>query len=402
MELFTHYYLAKDSYTGQDILDSAQDYPVIVIRFADGHYVVIDKTKLKNILSIWHALQTPLVELPENVFLSSLVTSVEASDSRLTDIGHVNRLFGEQEYLVVTRDSHIIGLLVKSVQVRGLEKGALVGEEPGELFINTDLEGYDRTKPLELNKRYLLAIWIAQSRQGESVGYTGVFQTGEEEITLSVRLESDDFSLEPKDASGLTQRTIRLQRKGSLEKATFDIQPLHPGEGFIRAYFFKGLQFIQVIQVRLFTGKLFDVEASGLSLEASFQPERRRDLSLIITETDGGFHLVMAGAVAATAFLPISANYLAQLLTDVREELKSIVHFEADGQTVYQQAIDIPQAVADDSFKKLAFAGYKLFRKLFYGPEMDSQVKQLGDSLSQMAQAGDLNIQIYSQHEPSG
>jgi hypothetical protein len=189
----------------------------------------------------------------------------------------------------------------------------------------------------------------------------------------------------------------------SKNRARFDIEPKHEGEGVINAVFLKDGSFVQLMTVRLSVGVptqtgLLTEEPLGRPVDAAFAAQPR-DLSITIWEDNSHFRLIMSGAVGAMASLPITLPELDQMISQMRQELLSIVQLEV-GSTrtrVYQTGIEIPAEVNQQALQQLAKAGFRLYQRIFYSPAAPPGLNLLGDKLRQMAQEETLKIQIFSQ-----
>jgi len=278
---------------------------------------------------------------------------------------------------------------------------SLTPPEPEKRWINAEIRDHDKDQPLHMGESYELAFDVDTELRETAVGGAGLAEEGlfrgdEQLVELTVQLASEDFDIYTES------QKLRVPRTGrSKNKARFDIEPRHEGEGIINAVFLKEGNFIQLLTLKLFTGApgqrgVLATESLGRPVEAAFAVQPR-DLNLTILEAVGGFQVIMSGPVAATATLPITLPELNQMIEDARKVLLELVDLEGDGTYFYQASIDIPPQVNQHALQKLANAGYDLYFKIFYGPAADAQANLLGDRLRQLAQTGKLKIQIFSQ-----
>jgi len=427
----------------------------VVVQMADGHYAVLWLSELvaamqqdSEALLSW-MLDAALNKVPD-LLASRAANAVEQAEM---DTGAAKRLARKMPggRLVVLADGQVVGVLV-GLRMRGevgvdldwlygapgfLEEvhvgakgggqggreltvsdeayiepkgfGVMAAEEapeeppvvevkPEKRWINAEIEDHERDKPLQMGQGYTLAFDVDTEARATALAadeFRYEHKPGEELVELTVQLASDDFEI----YSG--PQTLRVPRAGkSRNKARFDVEPKHTGEGVINAVFLKDGNFIQLMTIKLHTGApgVLAAETLGRPLDAAFvvQP---RDVNLTILNTGAGFQVILTGAVGATATLPLTLQELDQMIAQVRQELLKIVHLEVGPtrERMYQTGIDIPPEVNQAALQRLARAGYRLYQRIFYGPGTDAQANLLGDRLRLMAQGDTLKIQIFSQ-----
>jgi hypothetical protein len=257
-----------------------------------------------------------------------------------------------------------------------------IAVQPEKRWINAEIEDHDPAEALHVGQVYTLAFDVdTEARTAAAHAYAVEADTrlvGE----ITVQLSSEDFEI----YSG-PQRLLVPPAGRSKNKARFDIEPRREGDGVINAVFLKDGNFIQLMSLTL-----------GRPVNAVFVLEPR-DLNLTILNMGTGFQVVMSGAVAATATLPLTLPHLDRIIADVRQELRDIVFTKVGPQEtlIYQNQIDIPPEVNRAATRRLARIGFRLFQRIFYGPGTDTQANLLGDRLREMAQHDMLKIQIFSQ-----
>lgn len=420
-DLFTKFARFDAEQTGAQVLQTTAEY--VVIDFGDGKFIAVALKDLSAKLDLWKkwgGLDTPIRQFHTQnpgALQPHFVESFDINDSSPALDAKINAM-RDGQILVALENGTVIGLLIKGVTERGggtskgrfvlsaedeLESAGAAPDEanaPEKRFINAEIEDHDKEKPLKMSELYTLAFWLDADVNASSIirredavlNVNKLFAGGESEVDLTIQLQSNDFKIEPEE------RTMRVPRKGpTRKKVRFDIEPLHEGEGTIQAIFLKNGNFIQVITIKLFTGELFSAKTLGRNIDAAFSLNQPRDVNLIITESIGGFQMVLAGAVGAIASLPITLPQLDAMIAKVRKQLLEIVHLENGGRYFYQQGIDIQPDVRDFTLKKLANAGANLYEQLFYGPGHDMQANLMGDKLREMARKHTLKIQIFSQ-----
>ncbi len=275
--------------------------------------------------------------------------------------------------------------------------------EEEKRWINAGFEGHAASDPLRVGETYTIAFDVDLESRPDSVAAEPLlptkrlFSDEEEAVDLTVQLASEDLEIftEP--------QKLRVPRRGkSRNKARFDISPKQEGACVLNALFLKNGNFIQLMTLKLQTGKPLHQAVSssatlGRSLDATFEM-KPRDVTLVLTKTADGFQAILSKAVAAIATLPITEPQLDEMIARAREELLGVVHWEkGSGGAVYQAGIDIPPEVNAATLRAMARAGFRLFQRIFYGPAADAQSRLLGDRLRQMAQREKLKIQIFSQ-----
>lgn len=302
--------------------------------------------------------------------------------------------------------------------------GSPAPSEAGKRFLNAEITEYDMDRPLPPGEEFTLAFYVDVKRGRISGNFQEglLFQKGEKLECLDVHLVTSDFI-----AHTHSPQELRVPPSGaSRNKARFDLEPkFTEGVGQVTALFYKENNFLQGMMLRLnvgqgagaFAGKpeTLGRALSGINL---LEP---RSVSLLIQNTGAGFDLTLVGAQAAHARLPITLDALDQAISEVRQALLDVVYLAAfhdnngkisgvdvfprdedptnDVLLAYQSGVKIPPQVGNEALKRLAVAGYSLYRQIFYdGPQASLDSKNLGDRLGKLARGKKtLNIQIVSQ-----
>ena len=145
-------------------------------------------------------------------------------------------------------------------------------------FVNVEVEGVDPGTPLTANQWYELSFDVDIERRQSAVVTEvlppDVFSADENEITLTVQLDTSDFKTS--DPS----RNFLLRREGkSLTKARFDILPLHNGPSHLKATIHKSGNFIQQIDLTFDVGAESATRVTsttrGRSISSSIAPVSR-------------------------------------------------------------------------------------------------------------------------------
>lgn len=265
-------------------------------------------------------------------------------------------------------------------------------------WLNAGIADHDLQKPLQMGEIYTLAFSVDTQAgvAATALDTARVFAAGEKMVELTVIMRSDDFrvyTVEP--------QRIFLPRGGkSKNKARFDVEPRHNGEGTVSVAFYKYNNFIQDMTLRLRTGgeggAIVAVDSAGRGPDVAF-PVEPRDLSLVI-KGQGPFEVTLVDTGVATATLNLTLTQLDSHIAALRDTLHEIVFlpFGCEECYVYQERVDIPDEVHQEAMKRLAKAGYLLFRRIFYNDANDAGARLIGDRLRQLAQQHTLKIQIVS------
>lgn len=229
------------------------------------------------------------------------------------------------------------------------------------------------------------------------------FAEGEQEILLDIKLTSDDFEIKSRRGRPLTERNmpyLTVPRTGESDIAEVRITPKKNGPAKITVQLLKEGALVQVIELNFHIGPLFNARVLGPGIEAAFMMQKR-DVGLTIIDMGHSFQLILTGAVAATATIPININTLHVYIAEMRKELQDkVVHMKygAAGDPIYQMKTKIPEDAKDAALSIMAKAGFNLYRKIFFGPAADAQTKLLGQRLRDFARDEEMTIQIFSQH----
>jgi hypothetical protein len=408
--------------TLQQVLDQIDDTEelYVVVRLSSGKYACAPLRELKEVFELPRlqdrtvALNAPLGEL----LVPFAADAVEQNTDRARWEIESLRKAAPEKRLVVLADGQVVGLLAekpRTVRKAAPRRPASYGRSAGEealpeakptRIINVELKDQDenpydaKARPLQLTQTYILVCDVDEVARAASLVSKVLleykFKSDEQEVKITVRLESDDFEIPTKSQEILVPRT------GKSEEARFQIKPKCEGRGVVNVLFFKDGNFIQVVTLKftIVDGEMFSEERLGRTGDAMFAVQPR-NLNLTILDTGPTFQLIMTGPVAATATLPISKDYLNHKIIEARHVLQEEVVYMKDalGDYVYQERIDIPEEDNDLALRRLADVGYGLYESIFFSPDADPQVNNLGNKLREMARGDEtLNIQIFSQH----
>lgn len=397
----------------------------LVVRFAGGRFAILSRRELTQALAALPARDraSALKARLGDLFAGLAAAPIEqASIDPFFDLNYALLQAPDGRRVVVDGGGQVAGILTEApATFRGIDdawaKGGLTlrGEPEPEAeaaaeaesrWINVELRDEamqtvdPRTKPLQPGQTYNLSFDVDVEARARSLLENALFEyrfrEGEAEVDITIRLESSDFEI-------LTEpQKLRVPRNGkSKNKARFDVVPRKEGPAVINAVLLKDGNFVQLLTLKftVVEGEMFAQEALGRPVEAAFLI-RPRNLNLTILHNGAAFQLIMSGAVAATATLPISRDYLRAKINQARQVLQKDVVYMRDsaGTLIYQAGIDIPPEANREALRRLADVGYGLYTDIFYGPDAGAQANLLGDRLRQMAKEDRLKIQIFSQH----
>jgi hypothetical protein len=423
------------------VADARNQWTYIIVGLDDGRYAVLRLNELIQVLQGQSdALTQEMLDAPVASVSDLLAPRAgDAVEGSSMGIGRARQLLNKMpgKRLVVLAEGEVIGLLAaesrsaqKDVDLDWLEqsvsfavprpepaapKGAegVLGVEdeetmeeaappielvPEKRYVNAEIENHDPHDPLQMGEVYALAFDVDIEVRDNSLGGAELGWEADQRLVgeVTVQLASDDFEI----YSG-PQRLLVPPTGRSKNKARFDIEPKHEGQGVINAVFLKDGNFIQLITLKLQVGGssrpgVLKAETQGRPLDAAFAVQPR-DVSLTIFEDGNEFQLIMSsGAVWAQAKLPITLPQLDQIIAQARQELQSIVHLEVDSQKVYQAGIDISPQVNQMALGRLAKTGFRLYQRIFFGPDAEPHIKLIGSRLREMARRDTLKIQIFS------
>jgi hypothetical protein len=275
-----------------------------------------------------------------------------------------------------------------------------------ERWVNVALEDQPRDQVLQARSWYTLAFDIDIVQRAEALttapfADAALFAESVDEVAVTIQLDSADFEIDE------PIRRLRVPRSGkSLNKARFDISPLHEGASTITATLHKDGNFLQNIVITFTVGGsvAVPIEATARGRPASAASVLKpRDVGLSLALGNGGYDCVVFGEVAARARLPLQPVFLASAIDALRHELmKVVMHQDDKGEYVFQTGIDIAESDRDFALTTMARAGALLFQKVFFGPAAGPDSKSVGNYLREAASDGAkrLKLQIVAETAP--
>lgn len=277
---------------------------------------------------------------------------------------------------------------------------------PDKRWINAELEGHTKDEALVVARWYNLAIDVSVQKRLSALSSDvfpdgRLFDSGDDEVDLTVQLDSDDFDIVKPSLP------LRVPRTGpSRNKASFGISPRHDGPSMLKATLHKDNNFIQQIEIRFDVGAAKPAPVETLSRGrpiAAASVLRPRDVSLTISRVAVGYECVVRASVAGRATLRLEPAFLASAIDAARDELMKVVTYHnPSGGYVFQEGLDIPKADQAAALKIMARAGARLFEKLFFGPQAAEDSKKLGEFLLRLASVRTtrLKLQIVAETAP--
>ncbi len=444
----------------QHVQSSGRYWDYLVIRVDDSRFAVFFLADLIQAVQVWRgatltitALEADLAAVP-NLISRFAVEALDAERLNADQAAAALRLAPASDFgrfLAIIRGDQLIGVMGRTyrsaqrIDIHWLEGTPLPVEdqleetawsdEPGEAgtappepapgaaeapgtlsagetesddaaaerFINVELLDNESSNldpsqaPLQAGAFYSLQFDVDLKLRAAAIVTSGArlqleHQPEEDVVPLTVRLESSDFRF-----FNETEQTLYVPQQGkSLNKVKFDFSPLQDGPATITAVFLKQGNFVQVMSLKFHVGALFQVGTLGRNVNEGLSLPPRQ-VNLTILQAGAGFQLILSGAVAATCQLNITPQHLNALVDGLRKQLTEVVQLTYQGEKVFQTRVDIPEPASELAFKTLAQAGYGLYRSLFFGPGADSQSRNLGKKLSEMARREPLSVQIFSQ-----
>lgn len=270
-------------------------------------------------------------------------------------------------------------------------------ESPGQRWINVQIEGVSAAQALQVGKVYTLSFDIdimIRETSIHSAPFVYKHEPGEDEVELEIHLSSQDFRIYD------DRQKLHVARTGKSEnKARFDIKPLKRGTGTLKALVLKGNNLIQQLTLTLEVGRR---RRDKIRIEAKGRPPaaaaivKPRDVHLNISHDQHKFTLKYVSGITAEATIPLTDMEVNNLAQSVRDVWGKIIETKSAKQPIYQTGIDIPLRIGNSSLRKLAEAGFLLYKKIFY-ENADKQTQAMGDILRKMAREEKLQIQIASE-----
>jgi hypothetical protein len=261
-------------------------------------------------------------------------------------------------------------------------------------WINAEIEDHSLDDALEINTTYTIAFDIDATRRQSAIaaGFDerGVFPAGVDEVTLTVQLGSQHFTIAE------NVRSLRVPRAGkSRGKARFEITPTKLGRAVLQAMFHKDGNFVQQMEVVLFVVAAGSEEASrqpaevtshGRPLSAAGNLEPRDAGLLIKPLNEGGYDCMAWGGVRTSVPLPVRKDELAKQIDITRAALMQVVEQQdQNGDYVFLESSDISEVENKKALQTLARAGALLYTNIFNHPASVPETQHVGDWLRNLS-----------------
>ena len=422
-------YILDDNILGSQVLQIAEKKEFIIIKFVKGDlagtHIIISPKDLEIKLKLWKANNKPLFKISGKAFEANKIDLVyQVANIGAYEKDQIKHL-DEGKYALVLSGNNIDKLFTGSPKTRGkppltesikieLPKPVL-SVETGDTqtpsnpplakrFINVWLKDrvdnlFDpKVKLMEKEQVFTLNFDIDLISRSESIVSDTVlnynFLPGEDVVTITVRLETDDF-----DVFDEHEKKLFLPMSGpSKNRVSFSIAPKHDGDSTVTIVFLKDRNFIQLITLKFDVGGnlpfIRDEMGRDLSALEFIQP---RDINLTILNSVDGYQLILSGAVGAMATLAIKLPELKEMIWEARQALMGIVNYNENNRFIFQDQVNIPEAVNQKILPSLAEVGYRLYQRIFFSPSSDPNLQNLGRKLRQILQSGPCKIQVFSQ-----
>jgi hypothetical protein len=289
------------------------------------------------------------------------------------------------------------------------ETAAAAPEQPAPAprWINADIENLERSQPLNVGTKYVLAFDVDVRARSEARGSTQLlkfdFPPGLQQVELTVQLETNDF-----EVAGKAQK-LTLERNGpSLDKARFRITPRREGEGKIDAIFHRDGNFVQRLSLTLQVGSTqATITAPAVASAGTGRPlaaaamVQSRDVSILVENRNGAYEMSLLKPVARRVTLTVTEKQLQERLEEVRSVLLGIVQqTDAAGKKVFQRGLKIDDASNQAALRSLAEIGHKLYAQLFFRPGGGPEARRFGQNLRRNLLHQRCNVQVTCRNFP--
>lgn len=225
-----------------------------------------------------------------------------------------------------------------------------------------------------------------------SVNLDDVFAPNESEVSLNVRLFSDDFEMKP------PMDTIVLRREGrSTKNAAFTITARRAGSSRMTAIIDRSNNFVRRMELNFEIGKDSKVEVASVGRPlAAVQFLESQIASLVITPEAAGYQCFLLGDHCRTASIRRMPYELAKAVQKAQAALAEVIGLENEAHdAVFQSGIDIPPQQQARALKIMSSAGKQLFDALFCYSGSDLNIRTFGDYLRNTVLSGDtLKFQV--------
>lgn len=264
---------------------------------------------------------------------------------------------------------------------------------PATRFVNSEIDGYDRSTGLVANQAYRLNIGVDLQSSPNSIGGTTVLCSVEgRETPIEVNLVSADFQIDHPKAS------FTLPATGASDRAVFEIVPRKAGTGTIDVILFANGNFLQTHTLTLEVGQpavqIPTTATTGRDIESAATLNVRH-VQVMVERKDNYYEITYFRPTTIRTRLPITAEAIDKSLRRLRKTLEEIIA-ERDGQwkAPLQQGVQLDPATGQATLRKLAAAGQALFMDIFFPKQASDALLQISQALIKDTATPDRVIQI--------
>ncbi|GAB4188415.1 MAG: hypothetical protein OHK0022_00290 [Roseiflexaceae bacterium] len=275
------------------------------------------------------------------------------------------------------------------------------GALPGDSRVfNAWIENNNGETPLRVGTEYQLAFNVAEplasAVSASAAEATRLIQEGNlDQLEIDVVLISNesDFTIKK------PQQKLVIPRTGASKTVSFTITPQRNGSCEITALFQLAGRALQKMTLTLHVGPLLQAKSSGLTLNSAALAASGLKMSpvvLTILRRDAGYLFLLNSNGVTRYMLNLSETQVNEIVTTARAALLEIVRTPAldGGLPSYQRPeTSIPENIHSASLVKLAYHGFLLYQKLFYGSG-SGDGERLGDLLRTYSREQPLWIEI--------
>lgn len=214
---------------------------------------------------------------------------------------------------------------------------------------------------------------------------------GEESIDVTVHLASTDFTVPP------VPQYLRIGRNGrSINRALFDIVPLHDGPSTLSALVDVKGNFLQRLDITFDVGSdaTPDIATYGRPAGGAAVLEERL-ATLQFLPAAGGYQLIATAVSPDPIMVAITPDELAKRIARIRAVLLTAV---SDRQVALN--LDLPKDRTDHLLEALAFEGFRLYQAIFAGPAASAALRAVGKWLRDTLRAKTTTLQVVSSGFP--
>jgi len=273
-------------------------------------------------------------------------------------------------------------------------------------YLNAGLKNYDAAQPLEVEEVYSLQFDVDVVQKGEASASiaaleSALFAGDTQAVELTIQVASNDFDITP------AVRTVTLPRAGASSNiGKFGVSPKHAGRCVLTATVSTSGNYLMTMELSYSVGKTNALPATsvvtGRAIDAALGLGSR-DLSLIIKPVEKGYECTLVGATVTQVTLSMQLADVMDAIASARASMMDVVTFaDRTNAKVFQKGLDIDATSNAAALQIMAFAGEKLFSRLFFNNDSGDDVQNFGTWLkTRLAAPGPpLRLQIVADKFP--